>query len=240
MDEFGKGGFSGLMNSLGNDKDFLGSLLSIREFFGVDHAVYHLAPFAGTGAELPFVRATYSPQWIIRYIKANYVAIDPVVQCATVSANGFFWSDIDVEGAEIEAFFLDALQHGVGNCGYTHPVVDRSGNRAIFTLNSQDDPRAFQERLAPMAGRIAELALILHNRALAEPSSGNPARRLSRRETECLNWIARGKDAASIAEILHISEHTVRDYLKSARTKLACSTIAQAVYEATRLNLINP
>ena len=62
---------------------------------------------------------------------------------------------------------------------------------------------------------------------------------LSPREIECLSWTAQGKDASTISEILEISEHTVRDYLKSAKYKLSCGTIAQAVFEATKLRLIN-
>jgi DNA-binding CsgD family transcriptional regulator len=240
MKEIGEEAFAALKFRLAGESDFLKLLHGITDLFGIEHAVYHLAPVTAPGGYLPFVRTTYSPQWIMRYITANYVAIDPVVQRGMTAAKPFFWSDVKVAGEAVEAFFRDAAQNGVGNCGYTHPVAGRGGRRAIFTLNGHGDQRDFKEWLAPMARHIAELALILHKRALAEAISGDPVRHLSRREIECLNWIARGKDAATIADILEISEHTVRDYLKSARTKLDCSTVAQAVYEATRLNLIQP
>ena len=81
---------------------------------------------------------------------------------------------------------------------------------------------------------------MFHRRALVELYKGENIPSLSPRELECLSWTTQGKDANTIAAILEISEYTVRDYLKSARQKLGCATIAQAVYQATRLRLINP
>ena len=39
--------------------------------------------------------------------------------------------------------------------------------------------------------------------------------------------------------ILGISEHTVRDYCKSAKYKFGCATIIQAVHEATKQRLLD-
>ena len=61
---------------------------------------------------------------------------------------------------------------------------------------------------------------------------------LSRREMQCLNLIADGKTYSEVAIILGISEHTVRDYFRSLRYKLNCSTLAQVVGKAKTLKLI--
>jgi len=240
MEEIGDSVLAGLKIGLAAEKDFLPSLQGIARVFGVDHAVYHLAPMATPGMEIPFVRTTYSADWIMRYIVSNYMASDPVLALGLSDAKPFFWSDLPRASPAVLAFFKDAEDHGVGNCGYSVPISDRGGKRAMFTLNQAADPEVFKYRIAPLERHIREVALILHKRALAEVGASDPVPQLSRREIECLNWTAQGKDASSIAEILNISEHTVRDYLKFARTKLGCATIAQAVYEATRLNLIKP
>jgi DNA-binding CsgD family transcriptional regulator len=52
-------------------------------------------------------------------------------------------------------------------------------------------------------------------------------------------WTAKGKAHTDIAVILGLSEHTIRGYLKDARMKLDCVTLAQAVSKASALGLIH-
>jgi DNA-binding CsgD family transcriptional regulator len=229
-----------LKNGLVSATDVGKSLSDIRSALKVDHAVYHLAPTAAPEMDIPFVRTTYDPRWVMRYITRNYMTIDPVLELGLSGARPFFWSDIPRDGEAVAAFFADAQSHGVGNCGFTVPITDRVGHRAMFTLNRDGDDAEFRSRISAIARDLEDIALILHRRGLAEAGIEEPVPVLSPREIECLSWTAHGKDASSIADILKISEHTVRDYLKSARTKLGCSTIAQAVYEASRLRLLKP
>jgi len=55
------------------------------------------------------------------------------------------------------------------------------------------------------------------------------AGRLTKRETECLAWVAQGKTVRDTADILDISYNTARGYAKSACKKLGCNTLAHAV-----------
>jgi LuxR family transcriptional regulator, quorum-sensing system regulator CinR len=229
-----------LKNGLATTPDVAKSLADIRTVLGVDHSVYHLAPTAAPEMDIPFVRTTYDPGWVMRYITRNYMAIDPVLELGLSGGKPFFWSDIQRESETVAAFFADAERHGVGNCGYTVPITDRVGHRAMLTLNRNGADAEFRAHISGLARDIGDIAGILHRRCLTEAGIEEPVPVLSRREIECLSWTAQGKDASSIADILKISEHTVRDYLKSARTKLGCSTIAQAVYEASRLRLLKP
>jgi DNA-binding CsgD family transcriptional regulator len=61
---------------------------------------------------------------------------------------------------------------------------------------------------------------------------------LSPREKIILHWIAQGKNTEQISRILHLSRYTVENYLSNVRRKLNSSTIAQAMYQAMRQNLI--
>jgi DNA-binding CsgD family transcriptional regulator len=63
---------------------------------------------------------------------------------------------------------------------------------------------------------------------------------LSYREREVLHWIAAGKSIPAVAEILNVSGHTARDYVKSAMRKLNATTQAQAVAIGVRLGEILP
>ena len=62
---------------------------------------------------------------------------------------------------------------------------------------------------------------------------------LAKREVECLKWISVGKTASETAEILELSDRTVRFYLETARHKLKANTVAQAVAIAIYTNQLN-
>jgi DNA-binding CsgD family transcriptional regulator len=64
------------------------------------------------------------------------------------------------------------------------------------------------------------------------------ARRLTRREIQCLKWAAAGKTDVAIGELVHISAPTVRFHLKNAAAKLRVSGRYQAVREAAALGYV--
>jgi len=61
---------------------------------------------------------------------------------------------------------------------------------------------------------------------------------LSRRERDCLIWIAQGKSSWDIGMILNISGNTVNYHVKNAMRKLGTTSRTVAVVKAIRLNLI--
>ena len=232
--------YSEILLDVIDEPDIERGLKLVCKRLGVKHAVYHLAQNINLKIDLPFLRTTYPPEWLGHYLLKAYYIIDPVVAHGFEDKEPFLWSDLEVDTPEREAFFADAEEHGIGNCGYTIPIIDKSGRRAAFSVTGQDDPEEWAAKMAYLHLTLEELAQIFHRRALILLYGGENIPSLSPREIECLSWVTQGKDASTIADILEISEHTVRDYLKSAKLKLGCATIAQAVYQATRLRLINP
>lgn len=63
---------------------------------------------------------------------------------------------------------------------------------------------------------------------------------LTPRETECLQWLARGLNNAGIAARMHVTLPTVALHLINARKKLGAQTREQAVAQAVKLGLIEP
>ena len=63
---------------------------------------------------------------------------------------------------------------------------------------------------------------------------------LSAREQEVLELIARGFSYAEISRLKAVSVHTVQSHIKNLYTKLAVHSRSEAVYEATRLGLLQP
>ena len=62
---------------------------------------------------------------------------------------------------------------------------------------------------------------------------------LSGRERQCMLWAARGKTAAEIGQLLHLSEHTATFHLQRATSKLGASNRSHAVAIAIALGLLH-
>jgi LuxR family transcriptional regulator, activator of conjugal transfer of Ti plasmids len=65
-----------------------------------------------------------------------------------------------------------------------------------------------------------------------------PACDLSRRERECLTWVARGKTYVEIGLILGLSFASVKTHLDKARYKLNSASLAQATAVAMALGIL--
>lgn len=107
--------------------------------------------------------------------------------------------------------------------------------------------------ISPMIARrvLAKYrALHLVDQAPASPAPGPTADEappddagralLSNREQEVLELIARGFSYAEISKLKGVSVHTVQSHIKNLYTKLAVHSKSEAVYEATRLGLLQP
>jgi DNA-binding NarL/FixJ family response regulator len=61
---------------------------------------------------------------------------------------------------------------------------------------------------------------------------------LSKRELEVLDHISRGFSYAELAQIIHVSIHTVQTHIKNIYAKLSVHNRSEAVFEAQRLGLL--
>lgn len=108
-----------------------------------------------------------------------------------------------------------------GTCG----VIVFSGNRGVV---DEIEMKEMTFLSAQIFDRLSEV--------MSLPSKN--AGLLSRRELECLNWVAKGKTTAEIAQILTLSDYTVNHYLGRATRKLDSVNRVQTVAKAIRAGLI--
>jgi len=71
-----------------------------------------------------------------------------------------------------------------------------------------------------------------------EPNDAEPP--LSKREEDVLRIVSKGYTTAEAGELLEISPHTAREYLKSCYRKLEISSRSEATLAAIRLGLTKP
>lgn len=211
----------------------------IRDIGQYEHAVYHLAHRTNSPTDVPYFKSTYPYTWLGHYLEREYFNIDPVILDGFARTEPFFWSELERKTDQHDAFFNDAFEHGVGRTGFSIPLNDRSQRRAMFSVTSNMDEENWHKKIDGELEMLVQIGDVLHRKAVRQVygTEGGPS--LAPREIECLYWTARGKDCASVADIIQLSEHTVRGYLKSARRKLGCVTIAQAIHEATKHRLIS-
>lgn len=216
------------------------ALGAMRDHYGLTNVTYHLARTIAGDVDSPFVRTTYPDPWVARYLLEGYVRIDPIVREGFARSVPFDWTDVETLSSDL-AFLDDAARHGIGGRGYSIPITDRAGRRALLSVNSQMSKPGWKHLTAQFAKEWLDLGQLVHKIAIAELYGGDdPVPTLAAREIECLHWTALGKDHKDIALILNLSEHTVRDYTKSARLKLGCATLSAAVMRAAHLRIISP
>jgi DNA-binding CsgD family transcriptional regulator len=213
----------------------------IADVYQVDYVTLHLFRSGEDAQNKPYVRTNYPDSWVSRYLLNDYVRIDPVLHMAEQVAGPFCWSTITPEGDQIE-MMEQAAKYGLGQTGFSVRHVDAIGRRSVLSFNARDarGGKTWEPHLAEMREGLIQLAHQLHHMALDEIYvDGNALPQLTPREIECLMWTAKGKAHTDIAVILGLSEHTIRGYLKDARMKLDCVTLAQAVSKASALGLIH-
>lgn len=212
----------------------------IADFYQVDYVTLHLFRSGEDAQNKPYVRTNYPDAWVRHYLLNDYVRIDPVLQMAERTAGPFCWSSISPQGVQVE-MMEQTIEYGLGQTGFSVRHVDAIGRRSVLSFNAHDAKggNIWEPHLAEMRGGLIHLAHEIHLMALAEIYvDGETLPQLSPREIECLKWTAKGKAHTEIAIILNLSDHTVRGYLKDARLKLDCVTLAQAVSTASTLGLI--
>lgn len=222
-----------------DEQEITTALELLRDIGQYENVVYHMAYRTNSPTDMPYLKSTYPYSWLGTYLENQYQDIDPVIQDGFKRTEPFFWSELERTDPRLDDFFEAAYKHGAGRDGFSIPLTDKSQRKAMFSVTSNLSDEDFRKKIASERTTLEQIADILHRKAVIAVYGTEDGPSLAPREIECLYWTARGKDAPTVAEILNISEYTVRDYIKSARHKLGCHTIAQTIHEATKRRLIS-
>lgn len=118
----------------------------------------------------------------------------------------------------------------------SHTICRERDRILLLTAKTQSRiPDAMHESAAMIFDTFVAAYRYLHSQSLViEPKTVHPSLNspLSRREIECLQWLAVGKTISEAACILGISERTLRFHVTNARERLGVSTTMQAVVAA--------
>jgi DNA-binding CsgD family transcriptional regulator len=208
-----------------------------------------IAPFGATahamgeygnaylGADPLFLLA-WPPGWAESWRDLLHFSLDPVVINAVFAGHPFTWSEIRPRMRGPAADHIDKAREFGLNEAYIIPILRLRTLPGSFAMAGPKlDMTTDEKRLLEQCALLAYQKL---ESLKGRPGPSLRTRILSYREREVLHWIAAGKSIPAVAEILNVSGHTARDYVKSAMRKLNATTQAQAVAIGVRLGEILP
>lgn len=172
-------------------------------------------------------------EWAEYYIEQDFGAHDPAMAGIFSSTRPFAWSEVQAKAETPEArrVFEEARTTGAKE-GLLVPIHGAAGELASVLMISEEasfDPKA-RTTLHAMAMLYATLGLPLAEIAEDRPGPGL----LSKRELECVHWVARGKSDWDAGQIMGISESTMNMHVERIKRKLGVRNRAQMIYELFR------
>lgn len=229
-----------MLRRVGTRADLNDAVAHIRDRYQFAHLVFLVVHLANRSDTYPFYCTTYPEEWTSLYLRRNYFEIDPVID---LSRTGFLpvdWSNLDRRSPRTRGFFKEAESFDVGRHGMTMPIRGPGGERSLFSATSNLPRPKWRTLRMSTSHDLQILSHYLHEKALSVSGlrKSGGYRKLSRREQECLELLARGVVSKRIAVRLQISESAVRLYLRLAKRKLGAATIYQAIARASFLEII--
>jgi len=176
-------------------------------------------------------------EWI-RIYGEQYLHVDPALRHLRGTSFPFEWKDApydpDTEPRAVE-MVQRVAEFGLSE-GIVVPIHGATGCEGGVWMGGRHlDLSARARAMLHLVGLYA-FDHVRHLRQADAPA----ARKLSERELEILTWIAEGKTAWEIGEILGISSRTVNTHAQVAFQKLGAVNRTQAIAIALRKRLIAP
>ena len=202
---------------------------------------YHHLPPPGADdwtATITVTAQGFPGDWVETYQARRYYDVDPIPKYALSSVYPFWWSDIGrlhpLTGEE--KAYLAALRAADFGDGVAVPLFGPHGRNGYAGLGpGKGAPRWGDEKIArlQLAAQLGHFQYchILHARAPRNI-------RLSAREAEVLEWVAKGKSNSVIADIIGISPNTVDTHIRRVFEKLGVADRVTAALRGLAVGVI--
>ncbi|WP_372574899.1 helix-turn-helix transcriptional regulator [Ruegeria jejuensis] len=207
--------------------------------------------FSPNDGAVHWVRSSMSKGWLDTYEKNGFFVDDPMLAQVQNGTESLYVQAASLAAEDGHSDKALALNHGLKTAGYLHLyslVVPCPNNEAKLVVLSSDRPEA-QDWMTTGQDEMRILTTVLATNLGAEMLSEYGrvydiadlvalGPQLSERETEVLSLLAAGHRNDRIAELLGLSEVTIRTHIRSAREKLDAPTREAALVRAVQLGLI--
>lgn len=203
---------------------------------GFQYFSFMMSPLSPTNQTKPININNYPNEWNRTYEQGHFFHANPIVDHCKRCVLPIVWEENVFR--ESQPLWTLAKSYGVQHA-ISQPLHDPQGVFSILTV-SRSDGEVIPQELYEQAGRLLWLCHALHAlmvREFAPVAQTPPTSKLTQRETEILEWSAKGKTAADIAQILCLSERTVGFHICSCFKKLGVNNKIAAVLSASKAGL---
>lgn len=201
--------------------------LETLKTFGVDRAIWMDA----SSPSAPMLRSDCPQDWLRAYGHDISAGGDPFVTYCLASVGpvrtGIEYLDRYDYLTTREKSFIAQASEATGTRSGTSVTTVRG--RAGWNLMSDMSRKEFEALFAAHGADVMLCAQMIH---VSLAGHTPPAVTLSRRERDCLTYVATGSRMTEIAERLRIAESTVELHLRNARKRLGARTRDEAVARA--------
>ncbi|MEM9086895.1 MAG: LuxR C-terminal-related transcriptional regulator [Pseudomonadota bacterium] len=200
---------------------------------------YHLTPQfeSPTSMHTTVFADGFSEDWLSRYDKEDFRNSDPIPERTMQHAAMLTWEDarsLEPNTPENEAYFKAMDEEGL-IYGFGLPLFGPNGRDAYASFDFGVPVHQISNAALGVVRSVPQAA---HQRVSVLLASKSEIPELSTRESEVLQWVARGKSLSSIAGILDLSYETVKTYCSRIYTKLEVSDRVGATVAALKLGLV--
>lgn len=180
--------------------------------------------------------------WVEHYAARNYARLDPTIPRAFTTRRPFTWEEVErPDGPREQRDFFGEAREVWAEAGLVVPVHGPYGEFSVVNLLSDQRIVLGEAQRAVFEGAAQVYASQGLNLLFGPLGSGAPPKApLTRREQECVFWMAQGKRDPDIALILGLSPHTVRIYIENAKVKLEAHTRPELSVKALACGYLVP
>ncbi len=223
------------------DKFLLDSVLSC---YGLENLAYVTTDPISIQTRKPIYRVTYSAAWQEFYQNSEAEKCDPAIINGLREIIPFEWQKVEENAPAQKTFLNIAREFGLGNNGFSIPIRDRKGARALVSMTVRHGNQKWAKYSRRYRSELVNIAYLLHERFAQETETDQCEEYLgddlTEREIESLQWTALGKTSEETAIILGVSRRSINFHVNNAKNKLDTMTRSHAVARASALGLILP
>ena len=200
---------------------------------GFKHATVFVINQGNVPAFKTRVSTSYPNKWLERYAEREYLFVDPIFERSSQSSEPFLFSDVPTRSPVVEAFWNDAVGHGIGRHGFCCVSNMDTGTRIGVSFGSGNSESVTARNVRTHGSDLRFLAQIAAETFfyLAQ-TSPDASQSLTVTELRFLHMLVTSDDPeAALAVNPAFGSNSALQ--ASIRKKLGVKTILQAVSKAS-------
>ncbi|GAB2916608.1 LuxR family transcriptional regulator MalR [Paraburkholderia jirisanensis] len=230
------------LTTISTEQDMRSRLADIAAMLDFDSFLYGGIFSLGKQKSILKIVSGYPAEWRLKYDAENYIQIDPVMQHCSARLVPIAWGDLACTSRQQHEFMEEAGAYGLVS-GISFPIHSKQGDIGVLSfarrVRQTTGPADAQRAMLTLAQGVLVAAFMHDVMTRIVNKQENVLRApLTRRELECLKWIAIGKSTWEISSILGISEHGVLYHVRNIMLKFDAQTRHVAVLKAIACGLV--